>query len=217
MFFCSHILKQLDIEYDLGMVDDDMAEDRETEEILLGSSEKRLLSAVEFEQIHTFILHNSKILSPWLHRYNMEKAAVRGRAQRAFPKFHRYLLSKIEEVNRLREEGLDTADFPTIEGDVPYLVRGPLPECMTHKHMWAQGRHFRVKVVDDKKIRTCDSGISTDFLTTWRSSGADKNLEAVALPYFGSVRKIVQIDFGPFQNVILLCEWYKVSAIPYSL
>lgn len=130
---------------------------------------------------------------------------------RAFPKFHRYMMSQMDEVRRLEEEGLDTTGFPSIEGDVPLLVRGPLPECMSHTHMWAQGRHFRVKAVDDNKKRTCDSGISSDFMTTWRSSGADLNLEEVALPYFGSVRKILEVNFGPFQNVVLLCEWYKVQ------
>lgn len=68
MFFCSQILKEMDIECDAGIVNDDTLEARETEEILLGHAEKRRLTAVEFEQIHTFILHNSEILTPWLDR-----------------------------------------------------------------------------------------------------------------------------------------------------
>ncbi len=68
-----------------------------------------------------------------------------------------------------------------------------------------------MRAVDDRKVRTCDSGISSDFMTTWRSSGADMNLEVVALPYFGSVRKMIVVNFGPFQNVIFLCQGYKVA------
>jgi hypothetical protein len=112
------------------------------------------------------------------------------------------MVSKLNEISALEEDGRDIGAFPIVNEVIRMLVRGPSRKVITHSQMWAQGRHFRIHALDQKKVRTSDAGVSASFQQESQSSASDQNREMSDLPYFGVIQGIYELvsDLPPCFN-----------------
>jgi len=75
--------------------------------------------------------------------------------------------------------------------------------------MWCNGRHYRIKKLDETK-KTCDSGISAVFEVTNVSSRSDRRPELSENRYYGYLEDIIDCDFKSFKIILFVVKWYKL-------
>lgn len=63
--------------------------------------------------------------------------------------------------------------------------------------------------LDDKKIRTIDSGVMGSWTQDFRSSGHDRNVECATMSYFGWLEEIIELNFMDYTQVVFSCMWYR--------
>ena len=76
--------------------------------------------------------------------------------------------------------------------------------------MYAYGNHIKVRGAE-ADLSTCDSGVATTFLQSYRSSNSDKNMRTAILEYVGWVEEIINVDYGKFEVVVLYCTWARTN------
>jgi hypothetical protein len=56
-------------------------------------------------------------------------------------------------------------------------------------------------------LSTIGSGVATTFEQEGRSHFNDQNHVMASIEYVGWIEKILELDYGKFQTIILLCNW----------
>ncbi|KAL3680584.1 hypothetical protein R1sor_023540 [Riccia sorocarpa] len=146
-----------------------------------------------------FVLHNNAIMEEWTAVYEDERRGAlasrrRGRPVR-FPSLRDFMREKLLQPEAVEESsGL----YPPITEDIRILVRGPTDTVTVYKQCWHEARHFRVRSLDEKKIRTADSCVTCTFMQECRASGNDQNIQQEEIPYFGWLEEILELDFLDF-------------------
>ncbi len=56
-------------------------------------------------------------------------------------------------------------------------------------------------------LSTSNSGVATTFEHGCHSHSNDQNPIMASLEYVGWIKEIMELDYGKFQTVVLLCNW----------
>jgi hypothetical protein len=72
--------------------------------------------------------------------------------------------------------------------------------------MWAFGNHLRVANAKHHLL-IVDSGVVTTFEQECHSRSNDRKLVLASLEYVGWIEEILELDYGRFQTIVLLCNW----------
>ncbi|XP_058111740.1 uncharacterized protein LOC131255060 [Magnolia sinica] len=97
------------------------------------------------------------------------------------------------------------------------IVRGPKAFAMQYNKYCINGFLFVTKEYEENKMNQ-NSGVSTESMTTFRSSAKDKNPVDESVPYYGVLRKIIQLEYREgYKPVLLKCDWVKVTHQGVSL
>lgn len=99
------------------------------------------------------------------------------------------------------------------EGDLDYLTlldlaKGPNEKAFSFQQMTINGYHFRTQVGDIGK-KTQNAGVATYFDMLSQSSVKDQNPQREVIRFFGKINKILELDFGSFNTILLHCDWYR--------
>ncbi len=60
-------------------------------------------------------------------------------------------------------------------------------------------------------LSTSDLGVITTFEQECRSHYSDQNPIMASLEYVGWIKEILELDYGKFQIVLLLCNWVVLN------
>ena len=71
---------------------------------------------------------------------------------------------------------------------------------------WSKPQGFFLSK-NGKKNQNC--GIAIYFDTNSHCSVKDQNPKRSFIRFFGKIRKILQLDFGSFTTILLLCDWFR--------
>ena len=88
------------------------------------------------------------------------------------------------------------------------LAHGPSHKAFSYQRMEINGFHLRTQVADEGK-KNQNSGVAVYFDTNSRSSVKDQNPKRSFVRFFGKIRMILQLDFGSFTTILLLCDWFR--------
>jgi hypothetical protein len=78
--------------------------------------------------------------------------------------------------------------------------------------MYASGYHYRVKSVEEGFI-TCDSSVAATYSRLCILRPHDCNPVIAKLEYIGHIEEILQLDYGRFSVVVLICDFMKVNYV----
>ncbi len=76
--------------------------------------------------------------------------------------------------------------------------------------MYAFGNHIHVAIIE-KYLTTHDNGVVATFEQACVSWPNDQRLIITKLEYVGWVEKILELNYGVLNIVILLCNWVKIN------
>ena len=82
----------------------------------------------------------------------------------------------------------------------------PLDQTKSYRSMYAFGNHICVRSAH-AQLTTMDSGVAITFRQLCRSGLKDTNPKATELEYVGWVEKILAVDYGHFEVVVVHCNW----------
>ena len=97
-----------------------------------------------------------------------------------------------------------------VSDDVQALLLPPSRNAKGYMSMYAYGNHIRVRGAE-ANLSTCDSGVTTTFLQSCRSSSSDMNMRTTNLEYVGWVEEIISVDYEKFEIVVLYCTWAQAN------
>ena len=110
-----------------------------------------------------------------------------------------------EDVQNALHKGLD------ISKDVQDSSRLPSLEARSFRSMYSYGYHFRVKSGETSSTSTCDLGVAAVFRQPCRSGRRDQHVVNADLEYIGQIVEILELNYGRYYIVILVCDWVKAN------
>ncbi|KAL3677526.1 hypothetical protein R1sor_027474 [Riccia sorocarpa] len=155
MFFGSEVLGRLDSSAPVSSFVEE-PDVREMDEYAYGGKQKKKLDRVQYLQAHTFILHNSEIMQPWVAKFDEVRSNTRANRRPSSVTFLEFMCVSIQKI----DDGEQLLEFPELTNDVRNIVIGPFHQVKTYTQLWSLGRHFRIKGLDDKLSRTQDCGLA---------------------------------------------------------
>lgn len=90
------------------------------------------------------------------------------------------------------------------------FVDGPSMEVASYNAYAQNGFTFSTPVSEMTKT-TQNSGVSMNAITFFRASAKDKNLIEEVVPYYGIIRKILELDYFDFKEVVFYCDWVRIE------
>ena len=95
--------------------------------------------------------------------------------------------------------------------DFKDIVRGSLAFAMEYNKYYVNGFLFVTKDYEENKM-TQNSGVMTEGMTTFRASAKDRNTVDENQPYYGVLRRIIQLEYrSGYKPVLFKCDWVKVT------
>ena len=94
--------------------------------------------------------------------------------------------------------------------DIQALLMPPLRYAKSYKSMYAYGNHIRVRNVESN-MHMCDSGVVATFLQACHASNNSQNVRTTNLEYIGWVEKIIGVDYGEFELIVLYCTCVRAN------
>ncbi|KAL5703500.1 hypothetical protein ACHQM5_022040 [Ranunculus cassubicifolius] len=90
------------------------------------------------------------------------------------------------------------------------LVDGPSFRAKSYKSCAVNGYVFHTY---DSEVETTtqNSGVSMKAFTKFRASAKDKNLVEDETTYYGVVKKILELDYYEFKEVVFYCDWVRIE------
>jgi hypothetical protein len=90
--------------------------------------------------------------------------------------------------------------------DVVSISNPPLHLAIRYRSMYAFENHLRV-ASEKSHLSTFDSRVIATFEQECRSHSNDRNPFMASLEYVGWIEEILELDYGRFQTIVLLCNW----------
>ncbi|XP_058100727.1 uncharacterized protein LOC131245347 [Magnolia sinica] len=169
----------------------------------VGPGQSVVLEGIEYEQARTWVLKSHPNYETWQGRYaNFLK-------QRNIVVGTRTKVASDDEFIPWLKKQLDLSESSNeVFRDI---VRGPKAFAMQYNKYCINGFLFVTKEYEENKMNQ-NSGVSTESMTTFRSSAKDKNPVDESVPYYGVLRKIIQLEYREgYKPVLLKCDWVKVT------
>ncbi len=82
----------------------------------------------------------------------------------------------------------------------------PSNSATNYRSMYALGNHLRVANAE-KHLSTVDSRVVMKFEQKCHFHSNDPNPIMVSIEYVGWIKKILKLNYGRFQTILLLCNW----------
>nr|XP_025650886.1 uncharacterized protein LOC112747020 isoform X1 [Arachis hypogaea] len=177
----------------------------------LGVSSYFTLTATEKLQAHRHVLTNCSIVDNYLQEFrNIVRKQLRSRTRNTSEidkKVHREFASWfstriVRDLDKI-EESKRTVFFS--------LAKGPIDQARRFSAYNVNGYKFRT-VEREKGLKTQNSGIFGTFGTRSYSRNSDPNMRFGAVPYYGKLVDIIELNYdGIFFVTLFKCEWANTT------
>ena len=120
---------------------------------------------------------------------------------------HLALLPEFEMWLRLAVQNAQAAG-EEVDNEIIDICMPPTLMAMSYRSIYAYENHFWVRSAE-MNLSTRDYGVAATFDQGCQSGPNDRNRIRAAMEYIGWIEEILELDYGRFQVLVLLCNWVQ--------